>query len=114
MPRPGRDASAGTAPADDHCTREGMRGLLGLAASAGATFMKASTIVWERTAPLAELERRYLERALDWMTNPRSEPWLGARLAECQRLFVLDQPDSLLDDPNPHVVLLATAVILTV
>lgn len=90
------------------------RHLFGLAASVGPTALEVSTVVWERTAPLAEAERRYLEPSLDWRTDPRSKPWLGARFAECQRLFARDQAGSLLDAQDLHVVQLATAVIVTV
>jgi SAM-dependent methyltransferase len=97
-------------PIDMHLGRR----LFALASSIGPSALEVSTVVWERTAPLSENERQYLERALDWTTNPRSEPWLGARLAECQRLFAPGQAESLLDAPDLHVVQLTTAVILTV
>lgn len=90
------------------------RRLFGLAASVGPDALEVSTVVWERTAPLAEVEHRYLERALDWTTDPRSEPWLGARVAECQQLFVRGGEGSVLDAEDLHVVQLATAAILTV
>jgi SAM-dependent methyltransferase len=97
-------------PIDLHLGRR----LFALAASVGPSALEVSTVVWERTAPLSDLDRRYLERALDWTTDPRSEPWLGARFAECRRLFGRGQPGALLDDVDLHVVQLATAVILTV
>lgn len=89
------------------------RHLFKLATSVGPSALQVSTVVWERTAPLSDLDRRYLERALDWTTDPRSEPWLGARYAECRRLFARDRQGSLLDAPDLHVVQLATAVIVT-
>jgi SAM-dependent methyltransferase len=97
-------------PIDLHLGRR----LFALAASVGPSDLEASTIVWERTAPLTETERRYLERALDWTTDPRSEPWLGARFAECRQLFGRDRQGSLLGAEDLHVVQLATAVVLTV
>jgi SAM-dependent methyltransferase len=97
-------------PADLHLGRR----LFGLAASVSPSALEVSTVVWERAAPLSDLDHRYLERALEWTTDPRSEPWLGARFAECRRLFGRGQPGALLDGPDLHVVQLATAVILTV
>jgi hypothetical protein len=47
-------------------------------------------------------------------TNSRSEPWLVARVAECQRLFAPDQAGSSLEARDLHVVQLTTAVIVTV
>ena len=97
-------------PADLHLGRR----LFAIAASVGPSDLEVSTVVWERTAPLSDIDRRYLERALDWTTDPRSEPWLGARFVECQQLFGRDRQDSLLGAEDLHVVQLATAVVLTV
>lgn len=90
------------------------RRLFGLASTLPASSVVASTVVWERTAPLATLERRYLERALSWVTDPLVMPWLGDRWDECRRLFHADATEPLLLAPDLHVISMAHAVIITV
>ena len=59
-------------PIDMHLGRR----LFALASSIGPSALAVSIVLWERTAPLSEDERQYLERALDGRpTRDRNRGW---------------------------------------
>lgn len=71
-------------------------------------------MVWERTAPLTAVERRYLRSILAWLTDPASRRSLRRDWDACAELFHPDSEHCLVDRPDLHVVQTATAVVITV
>ncbi|MFO1539646.1 MAG: hypothetical protein ACKOTZ_04230, partial [Chloroflexota bacterium] len=90
------------------------RRLYALARTLPVRVVEARTVVWERTAPLRDVEHRYLHSATAWLTDPGVRPWLGDDWDRCCDLFAPDSGEGLLLRPDLHVVETATAVILTV
>lgn len=90
------------------------RHLFSLARRLPVARVEAVSVLWERTAPLTSLEHRYLHRTVAWMTDPESQPWLGADWDECRRLFDTQSDDCVLLRPDLHVVQTASAVVITV
>ena len=78
------------------------------------TFVDALSVVWERTAPLTDLERRFLRHSAAWLTDPANQPWLGEDWDECRRLFDSESADDILQRPDLHVVQTASVAVLTV
>jgi SAM-dependent methyltransferase len=97
-------------PIDIHLGRR----LYALARTLPVERVEPVSLVWERVAPLADVERRYLHGIMAWLVDPRSRRWLRRDWDECRRLFDPASDACLLDRPDLHVVQTATAVIITV
>lgn len=72
------------------------------------------TVTWERTAPLSDIERRYLHQTFAWLADSDARRWLGRSWDVCRRLFDPASDECLVDRPDLHVVQTAAAVVITV
>lgn len=97
-------------PLDLHLGRR----LYSIASRLPVTHVEAVSVVWERTAPLTDMERRFLRRNVDWLTDPAHRAWLGADWHECCALFGRMSDQDILRRPDLHVVQTASVVVLTV
>lgn len=97
-------------PIDIHLGRR----LYALACSLDVRAVEPVSIVWERTAPLEEVERRYLHAILAWLVDPASRRWLRRDWDACRRLFDPGSESCVVARPDLHVVQTATAVVITV
>ncbi|MEX1173595.1 MAG: hypothetical protein WEG56_13405, partial [Chloroflexota bacterium] len=70
--------------------------------------------IWERVAPLTEIERRYLHAIVAWLADPASRRWLRRDWDACRRLFEPTSEACLLARLDLHVLQTATAVVITV
>jgi SAM-dependent methyltransferase len=103
-------AGAWGEPIDIHLGRR----LYALARSRPVASVEPVSIVWERVAPLRDVDRTYLRAILAWLVDPASRRWLRRDWDECHRLFHPDSDACLIDRPDLHVVQTATAVVITV
>lgn len=103
-------AGAWGEPIDIHLGRR----LYALAKGLAVRRVEPVSMVWERVAPLTEVERRYLHAIIAWLVDPASQRWLRRDWDECRRLFHPDSDDCLLDLPDLHVIQTAAAVVVTV
>ncbi len=90
------------------------RRLYSLARQLPVAEVTALSVVWERTAPLSRVERRFLRRCVAWLTDVANRPWLGDDWDECRKLFDPGSDEDILLRPDLHVVQTASVAVLTV
>ena len=90
------------------------RRLYGLARALPVHAVEPVTVTWDRTAPLAAVERVYLHETFAWLADAGARRWLGSSWDACRRLFDSASEECLLDRPDLHVVQTAAAVLITV
>ncbi len=90
------------------------RRLYAIARSLPVAAVEPVTVTWERTAPLSDVERRYLHRTFAWLADGSARRLLGPSWDACRRLFDPTSEECLLDRPDLHVVQTAAAVVITV
>jgi SAM-dependent methyltransferase len=103
-------AGAWGEPIDIHTGRR----LYALARALPVQRVEPVALLWERVAPLTDVEDRYLRSVMAWLVDPISRRWLRRDWEECRRLFHPDSSACVLDAPDLHVVQTATAVVITV
>lgn len=103
-------AGAWGEPIDIHLGRR----LYAMARALPVQHVEPVSMIWERVAPLTEVERRYLHAIVAWLADPASRRWLRRDWDACRRLFEPTSELCLLARPDLHVVQTATAVVITV